>query len=190
MSPAAPPTTTVLTAARDLPGGHRLTADDVREVAMPRDLVPSGALKPGSDWSRRMLRAPVRAGAPLTDANLLGSDLLDGRDQHLVAAPVRLADPGVLALVDVGDRVDVLAAPADVEHAGEPAHFVVRGARVVALPRRAVDDGLDGLGLGGAGGPEVVGEGLVVLAVAPHVAAELARSAVTSRLSLVLRDVA
>jgi pilus assembly protein CpaB len=211
VEPTPPPTTTVLTVARDLPGGAQLTTADVREVALPRDLVPTGVLTPDDPGVGRMLAGPVRAGTPLTDVDLAGPALLRGQGADLVAAPVRVADAGALALVRVGDRIDLLAAETDAETADAPARFVVRGARVVVLPGsgRGLRDGggdlevpdasvggvpedlLSGSSTLGAGDVASAGlggdGGLLVVAVPPEVAADLARAAVTARLSLVLR---
>ncbi|WP_349691452.1 SAF domain-containing protein [Actinopolymorpha sp. B11F2] len=210
--PAPVPTATVLAAARDLPGGARLSDSDVRTVALPRDVIPAGALTPGDPRTGRILAGPVRAGAPLTDVDLVGPGLFHDRSEgELVAAPVRVADAGALALVRVGDRIDLLAAETGVEDARSPARYVVREARVLVLPgtgdgRLAAGNG-DGSGASGgdlsgdllsgdsalAGGGGGVGGGfgaeggLVVVAVPPEVAADLARAAVTARLSLVLR---
>ena len=101
--------------------------------------------------------------------------------------PVRLADAGALTLVRVGDRIDLLAAETDATTAYAPARTVARAVRVLALPV----EGSPALGLGsgsGAGADALTSDGgLVVVAVTPVVAADLARAAVTARLSLVLR---
>jgi pilus assembly protein CpaB len=210
LEPSPDPTTRVLAAARDLPGGAQLTSADVREVALPRDLVPAGALTPDDPRAGRMLAGPVRAGAALTDVDLVGPALLRGQGAELVAAPVRVADVGALSLVRVGDRVDLLAAETDAEHVDAPARYVVRGAKVVVLPGSGRGQGASGGGAqdgsdpadGGLSddllsGPSALGGvavggfgadgGLLVVAVQPHVAADLARAAVTARLSMVLR---
>lgn len=167
LEPAPSPTVEVLAAARDLAGGTKLAAADVRTVALPETAVPAGVVRPG-EADGRLLASPMRAGEPLTDARLLGPALLAGYGTGLVAAPVRIADPGALALVRVGDRIDLLATAA----AGDqPAHTVTAATPVVALPRP--DEAVEG--------------GLLVVAVSPATAADLARSAVTSQLSLVLR---
>ena len=55
-----------------------------------------------------VLAAPLRAGEPVTDVRLVGARADDGQP-GLVAVPVRLPDPGMVALLDVGDRIDVVA---------------------------------------------------------------------------------
>ncbi|MET9023372.1 Flp pilus assembly protein CpaB [Actinopolymorpha sp. NPDC004070] len=208
LAPEPPPTVTVLAAARDLPGGAPISPGDLREVALPPHVVPAGVLRPGDPRAGRpagrgaVLAGPVRAGEPLTDARVLGPDLLAQvrSTAQVVAAPVRVADPGSLALVRPGDRIDLLAAETDVDQAARPARVVAAHVRVLALPGSvgAGADGSDGAdgsvgggplgGLGAGGSVDAGGEGgLVVVAVPAETAAELARAAVTSRISLVLR---
>lgn len=196
LEPAPAQTTAVLAAARDLPGGVSLQPSDLRVVELPHDAVPAGALRPGDPRVTRPLAAPVRAGEPLTDVRLLGPTLLDAysKGRELVAATVRLADPGELATVRVGDRIDVLAVSTDTAPA---AHVVARAVPVIALPGAA---GSEATGEATQNAPPLPADlgairatvadgsgGLVVLAVSPDVAAGLARAAVTARLSVVLR---
>jgi pilus assembly protein CpaB len=166
LAPAPLPTVAVLSAAHDLAPGAPLAAADVVTTALPRSAVPAGALTlPGSALGR-VVAGPVRRGETLTDVRLLGAGLLAG-GRDLVATPVRLADPATAALLHAGDRVDVLAAPAD----GKPvsATTVAAGVQVLAVP--------------GAGQSDPDGA-LVVLAATPQTAARLAAAAVGSRLSV------
>lgn len=163
LAPAAPPTLSVVTAARDLLPGTPLTATDLVAVALPVAVAPEGALTSVGDLVGRTVAGPVRRGEALTDVRLLGSSLV--RRRGTVAAPVRLADPATAALLRPGDRVDVLATPTDGQ--AESATTVAAGLEVLAVP---------------AGGD---GEGaLVVLAATPAVAARLAAAAVGSRISV------
>lgn len=196
MSPTASPTVAVLAAARELPGGLPLSESDVRSIAVPPEVVPNGALRPGDDVVGRLLAAPARRGELLTDARLLGPGLLAGYPEGLVAAPVRIADSGAVSLLRAGDRIDVLAAdPSPYSTAADPAYAEGDGAgasggpaaarvvapavRVLTVPRAPDGGPLDGGGF--------VDGALVVLAVTPAVAAELARAEVSARLSVLLR---
>ncbi|GAA1261647.1 SAF domain-containing protein [Saccharothrix xinjiangensis] len=111
------PVVDVLVAARDLPPDVALTAADVREVAMPPPLAPSGAVS-RDEAVGRGLTAAARAGEPLTDARLTPAD----PDASSVA--VRLADGGVAGLLRPGSRVDVVATGA---------HVLAANASVVAV---------------------------------------------------------
>lgn len=170
LAPASPAGVTVLTAARDLAAGTALSETDLRAVAMPRALVPAGALVAVRQTAGRVLAAPVRRGEALTDVRLAGSDLLEARS-GLLAVPVRIADAASAALVTAGDRVDVLAAQASGRDS-PAARVVVADAEVLAVPS-AVEDAAEGA--------------LIVVATTSPLAARLAAAAVSSRLSLTLR---
>lgn len=183
LKPSPPPTSNVVTIARDLPAGTRLAAADVRLVALPAAAVPSGSLRATAGATGRILATPARRGEPLTDVRLLGPRLTAAYGPNLVIAPIRLADAGVLELVRPGTRVDVLAAETTPDQAYAEARVLVRSARIVALPTREQEPSSPlAAPLGSGDG------GLVLLAVPPSAAPTLARAAVTARLSLVIRD--
>jgi pilus assembly protein CpaB len=164
--PTAPPTVAVLTAAHDLVAGAALGPDDLATAAVPRALVPDGALVDPAEVTGRLVAGPVRRGEPLTDVRLLGAGLLPAGGA--VAGPVRLAEPATAALVRAGDVVDVLSASPE---GGVAAAVVATGLDVLSVPD-----------LGDA-----AGEGaLVVLAASRSTAARLAAAAVTGRLSVVV----
>jgi pilus assembly protein CpaB len=167
---ARPPTAVpVAVAAADLPAGSVLSPPDVAIVRFPPDVVPRGVQPEAQPLIGRVLAGAVRAGEPLTDARLVGAGLTALLPADLVAAPVRLADLAVAALVRAGDRVDVLAAFPD----GEQAELVAAGALVLAAPRPTAAD------------PDPAA-GLLVLAVDPATAARLAAAATTATLTLSL----
>lgn len=101
-----PPTVPVLVARHDLGAGTVLGPADLTTAAFAVDTVPSGVTR---DLVGRTLAAPLRRGEPVTDLRLVGPALAEGHP-GLVAVPVRLPDPGAVALLTVGDRIDVLAA--------------------------------------------------------------------------------
>lgn len=104
--------TVVLVAARDLEGGTRLSPTDVTAARFPAALAPAAALPADTAVDGRVLAGPVRAGEPLTDVRLVSSELMAHMtgDPTAVAVPVRLADPGVAALLVPGGRIDVVTA--------------------------------------------------------------------------------
>lgn len=170
---AATPTTTVLVAARDLSGGVALTRADLRTARLPRSLLPRGALLDVSAVLGRSPSGPVRSGEPLTDVRLLGPALLRASGaEHLVAAPVRIADPGAVALLRPGDRVDVIAGAGTAPGAGS-AQVVAADLPVIGVPPGSADGAAEGA--------------LVVLAASPAVAARLVGTAATARLSVTVR---
>jgi pilus assembly protein CpaB len=149
--PAAPPSVVVLAAARDLAPGVALALPDLARVALPAAAVPTGALRPGAAVLGRLVAGPVRRGEPLTDVRLLGPPLVaavaGGADA--VAVPVRFADAGAVALLHPGDRIDVLATPADTAARPDP----LAAPRAPDAGPSAAPGAATGNASGGPGGP-------------------------------------
>ena len=164
------PRTLVLTAAHDLAAGVVVGAGDLRRVAYDPDSVPSGTFPSASEVVGRTTTGPMRAGEPLTDARLVGAALLV-HYPGLVAVPVRIGDPGAVRLLNVGDRVDLLAADPRGDRAAD---VVGRDVPVLAIPR----PGADGTGL--------TNGALVVLGMPDASARTVAQASVASFLSVVL----
>jgi Flp pilus assembly protein CpaB len=154
-----PPAVGVLTAARDLPAGAVIGSDDLVTVDFAPGSAPSGVVR---DVVGRTLAAPVRQGEPITDVRLVGPALTAG-DPELTAVPVRLPDAGMVALLDVGDRIDLIGT--DPQSSG--ASVVAAGVPVLALPRQPAD----------TGGSSQTG-GLVVVGAAPTEVARVADASV------------
>jgi len=163
LRPPLPETQAVLTAARDLPAGTTLRAEDLATVDYAADGAPTGLVH---DAVGRVLAAPIRAGEPVTDVRLVGAPLAAAYPDR-IAVPVRLPDAGMAALLRVGDRVDLVAA----DPQGTAAHVVATDLVVAALPAadEAAADGLPGR--------------LVVLAAPVTVREDLAQAAVTGFLT-------
>lgn len=134
LRPSPPPTTAVAVAARDLPSGTRLAADDVGTARLPPGTVPDGSFAPGEVPFGRLVAAPVRRGEPLTDARVVGPGLADGLSGGQVLASVDVASATAL-LVRPGDVVDVVAGHATGTGSSGSADVVASGATVVAVPR-------------------------------------------------------
>ncbi|OLT27227.1 Flp pilus assembly protein CpaB [Nocardiopsis sp. CNR-923] len=172
-----PPVTTaaVLVAARDLDPARALAERDLVRRDLPGHAVPSGALAPETDWDGALINAPVRRGEVITDARLADPPAR-AYGPGLVAAPVRVADPGAVDLLSPGSRVDVLAATGP----GDPHRPRARPAQEVATDRPvlAVPDEDARSGEGGA---------LLLIAATPDEARVLAGHAAASRLSITIR---
>lgn len=138
LAPPAPPTAAVLVAVRHLPAGSVVGPGDVASESLPVTAVPDGVAKAPVGHS---LAAAVGPGEVLTDARLVGPSLLEGRAGS-VALPVRISDADAVALLRVGDRVDLYAAdPAAAEPEGTR---LVEAALVLALPEATSRDGRQG----------------------------------------------
>jgi pilus assembly protein CpaB len=182
----APEGTPVVVAGRDLAAGSKVSARDVRVVAMPSALVPSGAARQPHAVVGRVVAGALRRGETVTDARLVGPGLTAGLDpREYAAVPVRLADPEAAALVRPGDRVDVLGAtveqggaePLTASRPGTPggaaqdAAVVASGVRVLAVLRGR--DAADGV--------------LLVVAAPPSAARRLVGAAARQRLTVAVR---
>jgi len=140
----------VVVAARDLPPGAELTADDLRLERRLAATLPDGSRAELGAVVGSTLAGPARRGEVLTDVRLLGSRLAEaaigskaGPGARIV--PLHLTDGALIDLVRVGDVVDVLAAPAnETQPAAQSVSRVVATDAVVVLvsakPKVQADD--------------------------------------------------
>lgn len=174
LEPPQADTVAVLSAARDIAGGHLVTESDLVMRALPKSVVPDGALLDPATAIGRLVAGPVRRGEPLTDVRLVGPSLVAAFGVGVVATPVRVQDAGALSLLHAGDHIDVLATPAASDGASALAVVVALNVSVVAVPAQlgasAYDEG-----------------GLVILATTSEQARALATAAGADRLSIVVR---
>jgi hypothetical protein len=88
----------------------------------------------------RTLAAPLRAGEAVTDVRLVGPALTEGYP-GLSAVPVRLPDAGMVDLLRVGDRIDLVSA----DPQGGGASVVASDVPVLAVPDGSAAAGATGL---------------------------------------------
>ncbi|EAP96917.1 hypothetical protein JNB_16856 [Janibacter sp. HTCC2649] len=116
--PPPPPTTSALVAARDLPSGAVLTADDLRTTQIRGESDSPGtvgAVGRVRDLVGRLLTSPVAAGELVTTSRLVPRTAAEGLPGDTVAAHVLHADERSLDLVSAGQRVTLFA-----DTGGEP----------------------------------------------------------------------
>lgn len=149
----------VLVAARDLPAGYVLSAEDLTRVELPADAVPSGALS-ATQAEGRTLGSPAARGEPLTETRLRGRGELTGAPPGTVAVPVPVSDPATLTAVEPGDSVRVLGGPTNGDGVNpataEPAEVLVDRAVVLGTPRGGGASGGGASLVGGDDGPSYV----------------------------------
>lgn len=155
-----PPSVAVTVAVRDLPAGTVLEADDLTTRDFTPDSVPDDLVAAPAG---RALAGPLRSGEPITDVRLVGPALTEGHPE-LAAVPLRLPDAGMVDLLRVGDRIDLVAA----DPQGGVAEVVAVDVPVLAIPRADTEPSATGL----AGR-------LVVVGASPADVPRLAASAVT-----------
>ncbi len=172
----AEPTLPTLVAARDLPLGTSLAADDVRVADVPESLRPGGAIRAPDKALGRPLAGAVRAGEFLTDARLVGAR---PTAPGTATVPVRLADPGIAGLLHAGTRVSVVTAAADDSDPQLIDDDAGTATVLAVLP--AADDPRGGLRPGPDGGP------LVLLSVPVASATTLASASLGQAVTVTLR---
>lgn len=163
----------VLTAAHDLTTTDEITGSAVTVRVFPAALVPDDALASDTDLSQHRLNTPVSQGEVLTSARLAEPAAAE-YGTGLVAAPVRINDPGVAELVSPGTRIDVLAtADADfgLGSTAGAATVVASDCPVMAVPE-----------------PEAGNDALLLIAVPEDEAQQLASSATHGHLSITIRS--
>jgi pilus assembly protein CpaB len=168
-APDGPPKTTVVRTATQLPGGTRLSSADLEIDEVVIDDAPEGAVNDPADLVGRTLAAPAAKGQIMTE---FATSARDPTGRGHVLAPLRLADPEVVALLRAGDVVDVLAA----DPQSEQAYVAGRAVRVVTVPQPP-----DSTGNADSAGA------LVLVEVDQETARVLARAAVAATLTVIWR---
>jgi len=120
--------TTVVVASRSIPGGARITANDVSLAQVPTALAAEGALTDLGNAVGRTVVVEVPARQVVTGSALLGSGGQVAPGQ--VALPVSFGVANTVSLLSVGSRIDVLGASAS----GSGYGVVATNVRVAALP--------------------------------------------------------
>ncbi len=121
----------MVVALRDLPAGSTLTPADLSRVEFGPGTAPDAATGTVDLLVGRTLAAPIGTGEAITPGRLVGPGLADELPTRN-AVPLRLPDPAMVALLQVGDLVDLLAT--DPESGGVTT--VASSVPVLALPAR------------------------------------------------------
>ncbi|WP_434614668.1 Flp pilus assembly protein CpaB [Arthrobacter sp. A5] len=108
LTPAPLATFEAVVAARDLAGGTTLGSGDLAVQNLPQYAVPGAAFRSVDNVAGQQLSGPLRKGQVITDAALLGAGLLVGAPPGSQAVPIRLADAATVALINPGQRVNVV----------------------------------------------------------------------------------
>ena len=135
----------LVTAAHDLDSGTTLARSDLRRTRFSRGSAPAGAARDPDPLVGRTLLAPLARGEPVTPRRLLGAGALAGYP-GLSAVGLRIPDEGAAALLEPGDRVDLVASD---PQGGRDPERLVRDAVVLALPQPDPDAARTGVASGG-----------------------------------------
>jgi len=175
----------VLVALHDLLPGAVVLAGDVAVQSRPVDAVPRDSLTLESAAIGHMVSFPVRTGEALSARHVVSSALLAAFGPDIVATPLRLTDNSALALVQAGDVVDVIAARTSDTTDATTSLVVASHLSVIVVASQSSTGG--GSGMLGSGSATSDMSPVLVLATTSAQALDLARAAVGSRLSLILR---
>ncbi|WNB85106.1 SAF domain-containing protein [Cellulomonas sp. ATA003] len=185
LRPAAPPQVAIVVAARALEPGVPLAAADLRVAHVPPGSAPDGAHPAADAVLGQSVVLPLPRGVPVVDALLHDDRLTTAGPPGTVVVPVRLADPGVAALLRPGDHVDLFAATTTGTGAPVAERLAVRA---LVLPHPAPAAGHDDTP-GGLLGAPVTGSSdgpLTLVAVPAAEAAGLAGASAWAGISAVL----
>ncbi|MBF6240188.1 flagella basal body P-ring formation protein FlgA [Nocardia otitidiscaviarum] len=176
--------TDVVVAARELPPGHTLDPSDVRTVGRETAGLPEGFAGDPAAVLGATLTGAVRAGEILTDVRVVGPRLAAAAagtpDARIV--PIRLADDAVASVLRAGDRVDVVAAPA--EAAWEERSRRTAGADATRPVRVLATDAAVIL-VSGADEPRDAGDRVVLVALDARHATAVAAASLQTALTVV-----
>lgn len=131
-TPPSEQTVSVVRAVHQLDAGQTVASRDVESVRLPVDAVPQDAFTDPDAVVGQTLISPVPVGQLITPLDLPSTP--QPRAGHTLV-PVRLADPGVIALLQVGQIVDVHASNPDTGRST----LVAAGVQIVAIPALSQD---------------------------------------------------
>lgn len=130
VSQPGPRTQPVWVAATDVTAGTPIAAADLQQLQLPAAAVPADAVTSLTDVVGRTPVADLPANLPLTHAQLMSPHLL-ADSPNRVALGVRIRDGETVELLQVGDRIGLLATDTQGDAA---ATTLTRNARVVLIP--------------------------------------------------------
>ena len=203
--PEPPETRRVVVAARALPVGTLLDADDLAEVELDpeadeTDPFPAPGESAVHPLRGHVVREALDEGAPITQSTVVGPDqagfLATVLRPGTRAVTIQLGTATRLArLVAPGDRVDVILSAVLAVDGRDPSSFastIVEDARVVAIGRRKIGDGAESPAgsLEAATGEEPADATTATLEVTPAQGERLVLGETEGELSLAVRSLA
>lgn len=174
--PAQGEMTTAIRATSDLAAGQVISAAVVEEVEVDAEAVPAEHNAELEALIGQSVAVSVPAGALVHTTQLVGPGLLAGYDSETVAVPVRPADTAIVGLLSPGQRVDVTAS-SEVPESAEGTRRVADAATVLWVPQDESENWL---------GSSTQGNNVVILAVDPLTAEQIAEASLTGRIHLSL----
>lgn len=168
ISPPPPASVDVIIAARAIPAGSRIGAEDISKVTVTDENLSKDVLTDTSALVGRVAVLQVPEKAVLSESMLLSSSPPAGLRQ----VPIRVSDQGITKLVSPGSRVSIFGLTED----GSPAQ-IASSARVVTI---LTGESSTGIGQGDSS------ETILLLEVSNDQAVSVATASLQRNLSLIL----
>lgn len=174
LAPSAVGSHTVVVAAHPLAAGVTIGAGDVTTLNVASEVaIPESFSKPSAAIGQ-MVAAPRPAGAVLTTSDFVGKGLVADSDGLSLVA-FRIADRGVVGVLNVGNEISVVGA-----NSAGSRRIIASRVRIAALPAPGTDNAL---------GADSSGDGaLIIVAADPVTARELAAAASEYSLNVILES--
>lgn len=125
LTPAIP----VQVLTQNISAGHKISAADLTTMKIPESLSWQTLLTSKDQVIGKISSHAISAGQPLSNSDLITTDLLSGFQPSQVAISIPLANNRIDAYLTAGNRLDVFAA-----QAGTPAILVAHNAVVLFVP--------------------------------------------------------
>ena len=182
----------VAVASEDMPQGTILSGDDLATRSVPADMVPADAVTPENyrDFSGRMLRSPVRGGAPLSASALV--PLYDQFSRVIPKGKIAYnlsvdENNSIAGMIAPGDMIDIFFMKEREETRGGPVLFpLLQQIKVLATGSRV---GERVVREGEAGEDEAAGYSTLTLELDQYQAKQLAVATKVGSLRVLLREI-
>lgn len=152
MGETAPEKVMIAVASQELQKGAKLKETDIRMTPYLPESLPAGHFTDGKDLAGRIVSGRLAAGEPITNARLIGDDVLYGGVSTMVAPGKRAIAVkgnkvlGLAGYIRPGNHVDVLVTMDDERRSKDKAvtKLVLENVRVLATGTELDQDGKDG----------------------------------------------
>jgi Flp pilus assembly protein CpaB len=173
VAPTPPPVVNAVFAARDLPVGTNLTAEDLLVTPVPAQFA-QGLATQVDEIAGRVTTTGIGANSPVWLSGVSSSDLGSVAPPGTVVVPLKL-DAVTTSILTPGDRVDLIAATAE-------GSVTVANSALVLPPRFETESGGSGL----FSSPGTMPTPITLVAVTPTQAPNLAAHAHQNQVTAIL----
>ncbi len=126
---SATPTIYALVATKTLPAGHKISSTDLGTIKIPKSLSWPTLISDLSLIEGKIASHSISIGQPLSNSDLISSDLLSGFTSSQIAISIPVSTNQISAYLTPGNYINVYAA-----ESGAPAVLVAYKAVVLFVP--------------------------------------------------------